>query len=69
MTVSQRTVKTCSGAPAGAAYAVGDTVVVKDALPTLGRVRSITPTGYQVEWAEGITNDVQGVTVLAQVCR
>lgn len=69
MTVSQHTVSTCSAPPsAGKRYAVGDTVVVKETFPTLGRVTMVKATSYEIEWAEGISNERPADAIIAQVC-
>jgi hypothetical protein len=72
MTVSQRQVSTCSAPPAdGKMYAVGDTVVVKDigGIDTLARVKTQDGKNYRVEFAEGVTNQRDASTLIAQVCK
>jgi hypothetical protein len=72
MTVSQRKVSTCSAPPAnGATYAIGDIVISNELAdtPTLGRVKAVKTKGYDIEWAEGVTNERPADKVVAQVCR
>ena len=72
MMVTQRKASTCSAPPAnGKPYAVGDTIIVNEAAdtPTLGRVKAVKANSYDIEWAEGITNERSAEKVIAQVCR
>lgn len=72
MTVSQLKVSTCSAPPPPEkTYAIGDTVIVNEAanLPTLGRVKAVKGKSYDIEWAEGVTNERPASTIIAQVCK
>jgi hypothetical protein len=72
MAVTQRKVSTCSAPPAsGKTYAIGDTVIVNELAdtPTLGRVKAVKAGSYDIEWAEGVTNERPADKVIAQVCR
>lgn len=72
MVVTRSKVSTCSGPlPDGKTYAVGDTVVVNEVAdtPTLGRVKAVKDKSYDIEWAEGVTNERPAGKIMAQVCR